>query len=352
VSFPVRVSAARGEPDKRSRPGAFETDPDARAPDGGTATEIGGRRRVPAQLLVTIWRDGGAAGSARKLSAAIRLALPILVGERRTAAGVGAYFDLITDDARLFYGDSFHIGYFGSGSETLAEALDAHTDLVGEMARLQARQLVLDAGCGIGAPALRIAERYGSEITGVNISREQVRQGRQLIEERRMSHRVRIVRGDVRTLDFPDGSFDAIVCLEAAGDICVAEQDKDRLVRELHRVLRPGGHVGFSDLALRACPSRQEDHALRAVLYHRGAELVTDWPALFVRHGFTIVDRRDIIADTIETWDRVRAVYEERSVEAVHRYGHRLARRIRAQIDLIPKILATYATFPVLSALK
>jgi hypothetical protein len=46
---------------------------------------------------------------------------------RRTATGVAAYFDLITDDARLFYGDNFHVGYFRSGSETLAEALDAHT---------------------------------------------------------------------------------------------------------------------------------------------------------------------------------------------------------------------------------
>ncbi len=307
---------------------------------------------MPAQMLVTNWRDGGPAGSARKLSAAIRMALPVLVSGRRTAAGVAAYFDLITDDARLFYGDNFHVGYFRSGGETLAEALDAHTDLVGEMARLHTRQRVLDAGCGIAAPALRIAERYGCEITGVNISREQVRQGRRLIEERRMSHRVKIVRGDVRALDFPDASFDAIVCLEAAGDICVTEQDKDRLVRDLHRVLRAGGHVGFSDLALHACPSQKEDRALRAVLYHSGAELVTDWPALFVRHGFTIVDRRDIIAETIATWDRVRAVYEQRSVEAVRRYGQRLARRTRAQIDLIPEILAKHATFPVLSALK
>jgi hypothetical protein len=152
VSFPVRVFAARGEPEKRSRPGAFETDPDGRAPDRRAAAEIGGRRTVPAQMLVTIWRDGGAVGSARELSAAIRLALPVLVRGRRSAAGVGAYFDLITDDARLFYDDNFHLGYFRSGRETLAEALDAHTDLVAEMARLQARQLVLDAGCGIAAP--------------------------------------------------------------------------------------------------------------------------------------------------------------------------------------------------------
>ena len=51
------------------------------------------------------------------------------------------------------------------------------------------------------------------------------------------------------------------------------------------------------------------------------AELVTDWPALFVRHGFAIVGRRDIIAATMPTWDRTRAVYEERRVEVVRRHG-------------------------------
>jgi hypothetical protein len=46
----------------------------------------------------------------------------------------------------------------------------------------------------------------------------------------------------------------------------------------------------------------------------------------------------------------VRTAYEQRSVEAVHRCGHRLAWRIRAQIDSTPAILAKYATFPLLRA--
>lgn len=280
------------------------------------------------------------------------MALPVMLRGRRTAAGVAAYFDLITDDARLFYGDSFHFGYFRAGVETLGEALDAHTDLVAEMGRPQAKGRVLDVGCGIGAPAVRIAERYGCDVTVVNSSREQVRQGRRLIEERRMSGRVEIVRGDARALDFPDGSFDAVVCLEAAGDVCVREEDKDRFVRELQRVLRRGGHVGFSDLALRTCPPPKADRALRAVLYRGGGELVTDWPMLFARNGFTIVDRRDIITDTLPTWDQMRAVYDGRSVEVVRRYGRRIANRTRAQVGLIAEILADYGTFPVLSARK
>ncbi len=275
---------------------------------------------MPTRLLVTTWHEQGPAACARKLCAATRMALPVMLRGRRTAGGVAAYFDLITDEGRLFYGDSFHFGYFRTGSETLAQALDAHTDLVAAMARPRGEQRILDVGCGLGAPALRIAERYGCEVTAVNISREQVRQGRLLIEQRKMSDRVRIVRGDGRALDFPDGSFDAIVCLEAAGDICVSEEDKERFVRELYRVLRPGGHVGFSDLALHTNPPPTDNHTLRAVLYHRGEELVTDWPAHFRRHRFSVIESHDIIVETMQTWHRTQAIYEQRRSEVVHRY--------------------------------
>jgi O-methyltransferase StaMB len=301
---------------------------------------------------VATWREAGLAGCARKLRAAVWMGLPVLVAGRRTAQSVGAYFDLITDDGRLFYGDSFHLGYFPRGDESLREALDAHTDLVAELARVKAAARVLDVGCGIAAPALRIARRYGCRVTGVNISREQVRQGRELIGARGLSGRVVIQRGDGRALEFPDGSFDAIVCLEAAGDICVTERDKGRLVGELFRVLRPGGHVGFSDLALQARPSPAEDRALRAVLYHSGAELVTDWPAIFASHGFRVVECRDIISETLPTWKQARAVYERRDGEVTRRYGQGLVDRVAARLERIPRILAAHGTFPVLCAHK
>jgi cyclopropane fatty-acyl-phospholipid synthase-like methyltransferase len=302
--------------------------------------------------MVSTWQDAGLVGCARKLRAAATMGLPVMVSGRRTARSVGAYFDLITDDGRLFYGDSFHLGYFPQGQETLGEALDAHTDLVAELARVKDAVSVLDVGCGLAAPALRIAARHNCTITGVNISREQVRQGNELIAERGLSDRVVVRRGDARALDFPEDSFDAIVCLEAAGDICVTEADKNRLVAELFRMVRRGGHVGFSDLAMRNRVSPAEDRELRAVLYHSAAELVTDWPALFVRQGFRIRESRDIISDTLPTWERVRAVYRLRDNEVVNRYGRRLADRTVAHLERIRSILATHGTFPVLAAQK
>ena len=139
--------------------------------------------------------------------------------------------------------------------------------------------------------------------------------------------------------------------MEAASDICVTEADKSRLVGELYRVLRPGGHVGFSDLALRARPSPPKDHALRALLYHSGTELVTDWPAIFANHRFRVVECRDIIAETLPTWEHARTVYERRDGEVTRRYGQGLVDRV-ARLERIPRILAAHSIFPVLCVRK
>lgn len=88
------------------------------------------------------------------------------------------------------------------------------------------------------------------------------------------------------------------------------------------------------------------------MLYHSAAELVTDWPAIFARQGFRLVERRDIIVDTLPTWERVRAIYQRRNSEVVRRYGQRLANRTLAHLERIRSILATYGTFPALAALK
>jgi len=107
---------------------------------------------------------------------------------------------------------------------------------------------VLDVGCGIGEPARRIASRIDCEIVGLNIGCGQVRQGRELIARAGLAARVDIRHGNALHMLLPDGGFDAAICLEAAGDICVRAADKPRLLAELRRVLRPGGQVGFSDL--------------------------------------------------------------------------------------------------------
>ena len=124
----------------------------------------------------------------------------------------------------------------------------------------------------------------------------------------------------------------------------------NQVTRELAAVI--DGVGAGHDLALRTCPTAAEDRALRALLYHTGAELLTDWPALFARHGFQIVECRNILNQTLPTWEHALAVCHCRDGEVTRRYGRRLANRILAQLEQIPAILATHGTYPALSAHK
>ena len=303
-------------------------------------------------FLTDTYRESGVLGCVRKISAALKMYLPVLIMGRRTNKSVGAYFDLMTDDARMFYSDSFHFGYFKTGQENFAEALDNHTDLVVDMANIKSGQHVLDVGCGICAPAIRIAARHNCRITGVNISAEQVKQGRELVENHGLTDRITVMKGNALKPPFNASMFDSALCIEVAGDICVTSNQKFQLADELFRVLKPGGRVGFSDLVFTGRPTREEERVMRAILYHDGAELVTDWPHIFEQSGFSVTRRMDIIEQTMKTWHHSLMIYEKNAAEVERRYGKAIAKRTMGYLRHIPEILHKYGSFIVMSAEK
>jgi demethylmenaquinone methyltransferase / 2-methoxy-6-polyprenyl-1,4-benzoquinol methylase len=96
---------------------------------------------------------------------------------------------------------------------------------------------VLDACCGTGDLALE-AQRAGGRVTGLDFS------GRMLERARRKSSAVQWVRGDVLALPFSDGSFDAVTVGFGIRNVA----DLEAGLRELARVLRPGGRLGCLEI--------------------------------------------------------------------------------------------------------
>ena len=92
---------------------------------------------------------------------------------------------------------------------------------------------VLDACCGTGDLALA-AERAGGDVTGLDFSE------RMLARARRKSTSIRWVLGDVLALPFADASFDAATVGFGIRNV----PDLEPGLRELARVLRPGGRLG------------------------------------------------------------------------------------------------------------
>ncbi len=96
---------------------------------------------------------------------------------------------------------------------------------------------VLDAACGTGDLALE-AERVGGDVTGLDFSE------RMLERARRKSSSVEWVRGDVLSLPFPDGAFDVATIGFGLRNVA----DMEAGVRELARVVRPGGRLAVLEL--------------------------------------------------------------------------------------------------------
>ena len=96
---------------------------------------------------------------------------------------------------------------------------------------------VLDVCCGTGDLALA-AERAGGNVTGVDFSE------RMLERARRKSDSIEWVRGDALALPFADGSFDDATVGFGVRNLT----DPETGLRELRRVLRPGGRVGVLEI--------------------------------------------------------------------------------------------------------
>jgi demethylmenaquinone methyltransferase/2-methoxy-6-polyprenyl-1,4-benzoquinol methylase len=96
---------------------------------------------------------------------------------------------------------------------------------------------VLDACCGTGDLALACL-RAGGKVTGIDFSEPMLERARQKSSE------VEWVRGDALALPFEDSSFDAVTVGFGVRNL----SDLEGGLRELRRVLRPGGRIGILEI--------------------------------------------------------------------------------------------------------
>lgn len=117
---------------------------------------------------------------------------------------------------------------------------------VGDTLGLRPGHVALDIGCGMGLIADTIQQHTGAKIIGINISPEQIEAARKNAESKgKLGTLLDFKLGSMNDpLPFPDKHFDAVYVMQAITYV----HDPMRLLKEIRRVLKPGGM--FSDLSI------------------------------------------------------------------------------------------------------
>jgi len=102
---------------------------------------------------------------------------------------------------------------------------------------------VLDVGCGSGASAIPAAIQVGpsGRVIGIDLADRLLDIARTKSAAQKLNN-IQFRRGNMEALDYPDGKFDAVICVFAIFFV----PDMVRQVRELWRVIRPRGKLAIT----------------------------------------------------------------------------------------------------------
>jgi len=131
-------------------------------------------------------------------------------------------------------------------NRVMTAGLDLRWRRIAATAVVRPGDRVLDAACGTGDLALAARGAGASEVVGVDFS------PRMLERARRKSPAIEWVQGDILDLPFDDGSFDAATVGFGVRNVA----DLERGLRELRRVLRPGGRLAVLEITTPRGPLR------------------------------------------------------------------------------------------------
>lgn len=104
---------------------------------------------------------------------------------------------------------------------------------------LRPRNLVLDVCTGTAGVALEIARHHDARIVGLDVSHSMLKAGLGAVEESSLDGRIQLIQGRAEHLPFPDETFDTVVFTYLLRYV----QEPDVTIRELSRVLKPGGEL-------------------------------------------------------------------------------------------------------------
>lgn len=156
------------------------------------------------------------------------------------------------------------------------------------LAALNPGETVLDLGSGGGIDVLLSARRVGpaGKAYGLDMTDDMLALARENQKKSGVEN-VEFLKGEIEHIPLPDNSVDVII----SNCVINLSADKDQVLREAFRVLKPGGRFAVSDVVVRgSVPDEVRKHMLLWVGCIAGALKDADYIAKLARAGFDSID--------------------------------------------------------------
>lgn len=157
------------------------------------------------------------------------------------------YYD--SHDADRFYaliwgGEDIHVGLYDTDQSLIRDASRKTVEhMASRLATLKPGARVLDLGAGYGGAARYLAREHGAHVTCLNLSDVENARNRELTAQQGLSDLIHVDHGAFEDLAYPDASFDIVW----SQDAFLHSGDRERVLKNAVRVLRPGGEIIFTD---------------------------------------------------------------------------------------------------------